>query len=78
MKEDLGKQQGLFFLLDLPTFTMTHIEQLLEQDFITRSYHLLSIFIDDEVPKKVLYIICKSYVYIPGFSSSSSSGYSLS
>ncbi|MDQ9611241.1 threonine synthase, partial [Serratia marcescens] len=35
IKQGLGKQQGLFFPLELPEFELTEIDQLLEQDFVT-------------------------------------------
>ncbi|MFY3762890.1 threonine synthase, partial [Escherichia coli] len=37
IKQGLGKQQGLFFPLELPAFELTEIDHLLEQDFVTRS-----------------------------------------
>jgi threonine synthase len=42
IKQGLGKQQGLFFPLDLPEFALTEIDHLLEQDFVTRSSRILS------------------------------------
>lgn len=47
--QGLGKQQGLFFPLDLPEFNLTDIDELLTQDFVTRSAKILSAFIGDEI-----------------------------
>ncbi len=47
--QGLGKNQGLFFPLDLPEFQLTEIDELLEQDFVTRSSKILSAFIGDEI-----------------------------
>lgn len=54
IKQGLGKQQGLFFPLELPEFELTEIDQLLEQDFVTRSSRILSAFIGEEVPEAAL------------------------
>ena len=35
--QGLGKNQGLFFPHDLPEFQLTEIDELLKQDFVTRS-----------------------------------------
>ncbi|MGL5700028.1 MAG: threonine synthase, partial [Kluyvera sp.] len=52
--QGLGKQQGLFFPLDLPEFNLTDIDDLLTQDFVTRSAKILSAFIGDEIPQEQL------------------------
>ena len=52
--QGLGKQQGLFFPLDLPEFNLTDIDELLTQDFVTRSAKILSAFIGDEIPEAEL------------------------
>ncbi|MFV0265476.1 MAG: threonine synthase [Kluyvera sp.] len=52
--QGLGKQQGLFFPLDLPEFNLTDIDELLTQDFVTRSAKILSAFIGDEIPESEL------------------------
>ncbi|QAV23651.1 threonine synthase [Proteus hauseri] len=54
VKQGLGKQQGLFFPQDLPSFSKTEIEELLALDFATRSSRILSAFIGDEIPADVL------------------------
>ena len=43
--QGLGKNQGLFFPHDLPEFQLTEIDELLKQDFVTRSTKILSAFI---------------------------------
>ena len=52
--QGLGKNQGLFFPHDLPEFQLTDIDELLKQDFVTRSAKILSAFIGDEIPQDVL------------------------
>ncbi len=52
--EGLGKHQGLFFPHDLPEFSLTEIDDMLAQDFVTRSAKILSAFIGDEIPQDVL------------------------
>ncbi|POP41373.1 threonine synthase [Superficieibacter electus] len=47
--QGLGKQQGLFFPHDLPEFSLTDIDEMLEQDFVSRSAKILSAFIGDEI-----------------------------
>ncbi|HCH49280.1 MAG TPA: threonine synthase [Proteus sp.] len=54
VKQGLGKQQGLFFPQNLPSFSKTEIEELLALDFATRSSRILSAFIGDEIPADVL------------------------
>ncbi|MCQ4094155.1 threonine synthase [Erwinia persicina] len=49
VKQGLGKQQGLFFPLELPEFELTDIDAMLEMDFVTRSSKILSAFIGDEI-----------------------------
>ena len=49
--QGLGKHQGLFFPHDLPEFNLTDIDDLLTQDFVTRSAKILSAFIGDEIPQ---------------------------
>ncbi len=48
--QGLGKQQGLFFPLDLPEFNLTEVDEMLKQDFVSRSTKILSAFIGDEIP----------------------------
>lgn len=52
--QGLGKNQGLFFPHDLPEFQLTDIDELLKQDFVTRSTKILSAFIGDEIPPEQL------------------------
>lgn len=54
VKQGLGKQQGLFFPLELPEFELTEIDRLLEMDFVSRSARILSAFIGDEIPEAAL------------------------
>ncbi|MBV4412435.1 threonine synthase [Enterobacteriaceae bacterium YMB-R22] len=48
--QGLGRQQGLFFPHDLPEFSLTDIDAMLEMDFVSRSSKILSAFIGDEIP----------------------------
>ncbi|MDU4364797.1 MAG: threonine synthase [Klebsiella oxytoca] len=52
--QGLGKHQGLFFPHDLPEFSLTEIDEMLQQDFVSRSAKILSAFIGDEIPQEVL------------------------
>lgn len=54
VKQGLGRQQGLFFPQDLPSFSKAEIDELLKLDFVTRSSRILSAFIGDEIPVDVL------------------------
>jgi len=65
VKQGLGKQQGLFFPLDLPEFELTEIDRLLELDFVTRSSRILSAFIGDEIPEEALYQRVKNAFAFP-------------
>lgn len=49
VRQGLGKQQGLFFPQELPEFTPEQIDQLLKQDFVSRSARILSAYIGDEL-----------------------------
>lgn len=68
--QGLGKQQGLFFPHDLPEFNLTEIDEMLEQDFVTRSAKILSAFIGDEIPQNELQARVAS-VRLPGAGHSS-------
>ncbi|EKM0364180.1 threonine synthase [Cronobacter turicensis] len=48
--QGLGKNQGLFFPHDLPEFSLTEIDEMLEMDFVSRSSKILSAYIGDEIP----------------------------
>jgi len=52
--QGLGKNQGLFCPHDLPEFNLTEIDEMLEQDFVSRSAKILSAFIGDEIPQEAL------------------------
>lgn len=52
VRQGLGKQQGLFFPLDLPQFDQVEIAELLEQDFVSRSARILSAYIGDELSEQ--------------------------
>lgn len=65
VKQGLGKQQGLFFPLELPEFALSDIDGLLEQDFVTRSSHILSAFIGDEIPQDELFERVKNAFAFP-------------
>ena len=52
--QGLGKNQGLFFPHDLPEFSLTEIDEMLEQDFVSRSAKILSAFIGDEISQDEL------------------------
>lgn len=55
IKQGLGKNQGLFFPLELPEFELTEIDNLLQQDFVTRSANILSAYLGDEFSADVIY-----------------------
>ncbi|EPE2228316.1 threonine synthase [Cronobacter turicensis] len=52
--QGLGKNQGLFFPHDLPEFSLTEIDEMLEMDFVSRSSKILSAYIGDEIPADTL------------------------
>ncbi len=52
--QGLGKNQGLFFPRELPEFSLTEIDELLEMDFVPRSSRILSAFIGDEITPEIL------------------------
>lgn len=52
--QGLGKNQGLFFPHDLPEFSLTDIDAMLELDFVERSGKILNAFIGDEIPQEIL------------------------
>ncbi|EKS1844911.1 threonine synthase [Cronobacter muytjensii] len=52
--QGLGKNQGLFFPHDLPEFSLTEIDEMLEMDFVSRSSKILSAYIGDEIPADIL------------------------
>lgn len=49
VRQGLGQQQGLFFPQELPEFTPEQIDELLKQDFVSRSARILSAYIGDEL-----------------------------
>lgn len=54
VRQGLGKQQGLFFPLELPAFDSSEIDLLLSMDFVSRSAHILSAYIGDEISADVV------------------------
>ncbi|EKS7793599.1 threonine synthase [Edwardsiella piscicida] len=52
--QGLGRQQGLFFPHALPALARAQIDALLEQDFVTRSAHILAAYLGDEFPFETL------------------------
>ncbi|WP_034912154.1 threonine synthase [Erwinia sp. 9145] len=65
VKQGLGKQQGLFFPLELPEFESTDIDEMLEMDFVTRSSKILSAFISDEIAPHQLHERLKTAFTFP-------------
>ncbi|PPI86575.1 threonine synthase [Candidatus Pantoea edessiphila] len=53
-KIGLGSQQGLFFPLELPKFNIKTINSLLNLDFISRNYEILSTYIGKEISSSKL------------------------
>ncbi|WP_276639272.1 threonine synthase [Siccibacter turicensis] len=52
--QGLGSNQGLFFPHDLPEFSLTDVDEMLQMDFVSRSSKILSAFIGDEIPAEIL------------------------
>ncbi|MDY0969814.1 threonine synthase [Siccibacter turicensis] len=52
--QGLGSNQGLFFPHDLPEFSLTDVDEMLQMDFVSRSSKILSAFIGDEIPTEIL------------------------
>lgn len=65
IKQGLGKSQGLFFPLELPEFELTEIDNLLQQDFVTRSANILSAYLGDEFSADVIYRRVKAAFAFP-------------
>lgn len=65
LTQGLGKQQGLFFPLELPVLESTEIDHLLKQDFVTRSSRILSAFIGDEMMPEGLHKKVKAAFTFP-------------
>ncbi|KGT88431.1 threonine synthase [Erwinia typographi] len=65
VKQGLGKQQGLFFPLELPEFELTDIDEMLEMDFVTRSSKILSAFVGDEIAPRQLHERLKAAFSFP-------------
>ncbi|MBX9445281.1 threonine synthase [Dickeya chrysanthemi] len=65
IRKGLGSNQGLFFPLELPEFDRTTIDELLEQDFVTRSSRILSAFIGDEMSDEIVYQRVKAAFRFP-------------
>ncbi|GKX56203.1 threonine synthase [Leminorella grimontii] len=54
VRQGLGKQQGLFFPAELPSFDASEINELLEMDLVSRSARILSAYIGDEIAAKAV------------------------
>ncbi|OCG23909.1 threonine synthase [Gilliamella sp. wkB108] len=65
VQQGLGKGQGLFFPQDLPKFSASEIESLLELDFVTRSAKILSAFIGDEISNEDMLRLVKNAFQFP-------------
>ncbi|WP_023640806.1 threonine synthase [Dickeya zeae] len=65
IRKGLGSNQGLFFPLELPEFDRTTVDELLEQDFVTRSSRILSAFIGDEMSDEIVYQRVKAAFRFP-------------
>jgi len=65
IKQGLGRQQGLFFPLDLPEFASSEIDALLDLDLVTRSARILSAYIGDELPLDIIYRRVKAAFEFP-------------
>ncbi|MEA9392798.1 threonine synthase [Acerihabitans sp. TG2] len=65
IKQGLGRQQGLFFPMDLPEFSASEIDALLDLDLVTRSARILSAYIGDELPLETLYRRVKAAFEFP-------------
>lgn len=65
IKQGLGRQQGLFFPLELPEFSSTEIDDLLELDLVTRSSRILSAYMGDEISPKTVYQRVKAALTFP-------------
>ncbi|UAJ65174.1 threonine synthase [Candidatus Schneideria nysicola] len=48
IQRGLGSNKGLFFPVELPHFNSREIDELLNMDFITRSAHILSTYINED------------------------------
>ncbi|ACZ78431.1 threonine synthase [Dickeya parazeae Ech586] len=65
IRKGLGSNQGLFFPLELPEFDRTTVDELLEQDFVTRSSRILSAFMGDEMSDEIVYQRVKAAFRFP-------------
>lgn len=65
IKQGLGRQQGLFFPLELPEFSSTEIDDLLELDLVTRSSRILSAYLGDEIAPETVYQRVKAAFTFP-------------
>lgn len=63
--QGLGRNQGLFFPHELPEFSLTDIDEMLEMDFVTRSSKILSAFIGDEISDAQLAALVKAAFTFP-------------
>ncbi len=65
IKQGLGRQQGLFFPLELPEFSSTEIDDLLALDLVTRSSRILSAYLGDEIAPETVYQRVKAAFTFP-------------
>lgn len=54
VRQGLGKQQGLFFPAELPSFDAQEINELLAMDLVSRSARILSAYIGDEIAAQAI------------------------
>ncbi|WP_127959977.1 threonine synthase [Serratia microhaemolytica] len=55
IRQGLGRWQGLFFPLELPSFDADEIDTLLAMDFVTRSSKIMEAFVGDEIGSERLH-----------------------
>ncbi|CUX97332.1 threonine synthase [Candidatus Hoaglandella endobia] len=64
IKQGLGCNQGLFFPMALPEFTLTEIKNLLKMDFVSRSACILAAYIGDELsPERIFARVESAFVF---------------
>ncbi|QOI11293.1 threonine synthase [Blochmannia endosymbiont of Colobopsis nipponica] len=64
VKQGIGYNDGLFFPVNLPRFTISEVNDLLEMDFINRSLRILLSYVGDEIPvNKLLKCISSAFIF---------------
>ncbi|SUX75773.1 threonine synthase [Citrobacter freundii] len=53
-RKGLARIRDCFFPHDLPEFNLSEVDEMLNQDFVSRSAKILSAFIGDEIPQEIL------------------------